>query len=175
MISFQIKNMPVIKIRPLGESMKMIAAHMQNSVRQNFMVGGRPQWAATRWNANRPLWGNGGLFESITQTSGENWAKVETTLPYARTHQQGRSFVPTLAQRNFFWYKFFETADERWKGMAIAAGSGRMFNIPARPFMVIQQEDMDFIFRTLGQGSVQITTEGGAFISGVTDLEGYGT
>lgn len=164
MITFTIEKMPNITIRPIGESMRMISERLGQTVRENFNVGGRPPWLPTRANLTQPLLGKGGLFSSITESSGEDWAEVSTDLIYARTHQQGRSFIPTPKQKGFFWAQYFDTLNEKWKWMALAANRGRMFYIPARPFMVLQPEDMDFIFNTLGQGSVRISTEGGAFI-----------
>lgn len=56
------------------------------------------------------------------------------TLPgnYAVIHNEGGEIQITERMRRFFWAKFFESGDERWKALALKKGS---IKIPKRQFI----------------------------------------
>lgn len=63
------------------------------------------------------------------------WVKTYF-VPYAAIHEFGGVIhVPVTARmRRFFWAKFFETNNERWKFMAISNKTEFVIQIDARPF-----------------------------------------
>lgn len=79
-------------------------------------------------------------FRTILQRGDQIVATVGTSVPYAAVHEHGHaafSVIPTSKQRRFFWAKFYETQDSKWRGMALARGltrrayGGRPFLAPA--------------------------------------------
>jgi phage gpG-like protein len=133
----------------LEPAMRNIAELMYESVRENFLTGGRPMaWPPNR--AGTPtLRASGTLEKSIQKMSGDGWAKVGTNLGYAFTQNFGRSFVPSKSAIGFFWARFYETMDSRWKWMALAGIGGKVFKIPQREFMMFQEEDKAKILEML--------------------------
>lgn len=173
MISFQISGFPRIEIQPLDEAMKGIAERMYRSVQQNFLEGGRPtKWIprSTRLTSpympGRLLMGSGALYDSINRNSGDSWAEVWAGfgLPYARIHQTGGVTHPTVSPkaRKFFWAMFFTTGDEGWKWLALTKKMNLTVSIPARPYMILQDEDWEYIVKALGQRRVRVSTTQGA-------------
>ncbi len=63
------------------------------------------------------------------------WVKTYF-VPYAALHEFGGVVhVPvTVRMRRFFWAKFFETRDEKWKWMALSTKTEFVIQIDARPF-----------------------------------------
>jgi len=63
------------------------------------------------------------------------WVKTYF-VPYAAIHEFGGVVhVPvTVRMRRFFWAKFFETRDEKWKWMALSKKTEFVIQIDARPF-----------------------------------------
>lgn len=82
---------------------------------------------------------SGGSREQIRQfqIKGQEVALIGgTQVPYLSIHEHTgvkRSFVPTERQRKFFWAKFYESGDERFKASALA----KVINIDfgPRPFL----------------------------------------
>lgn len=56
---------------------------------------------------------------------------------YARGHEFGatRTVRVTQRMRRYAWRQYFETGDERWKGLAITKKDTITFRIPRRPFL----------------------------------------
>jgi phage gpG-like protein len=133
----------------LAPEMMRFSKFMLDSVRRNFIEGGRPTpWQALKMGGPSALFAGGDLVRSITSASGDSWAEVSTSgLPYARIHQEGGETHPTITQKSkgFFWWKFKETGLPMWKALALkyAVGEKMTVNIPARPFMMFQEEDID--------------------------------
>ncbi|HOX52299.1 MAG TPA: phage virion morphogenesis protein [Fibrobacteria bacterium] len=112
----------------LSQPMRVISQKLLNSVRKNFRTGGRYSWAGSieggsaQWRpaANPPsrgstLYRHGHLFRSILPDSNFDSASVSTNVEYAAIHNFGG---PILR-----------------RGRQVAT-------MVARPFMVIQPEDM---------------------------------
>ncbi len=101
-----------------SKTMDVVGKYMLDSVRQNFIRGGRPEpWQPLAKGGPSFLFQTGTLMRSIYETSGPTWAQIQTAgLPYAAIHQFGG-----------------------W------AGRGHKSNIPSRPYMLFQKEDYDFI------------------------------
>lgn len=86
--------------------------------------------------------GSGGTRESTTvvkvTTGGLKWQR-QINVPYARIHEKGGSFtVPTTEKMvAYFWARYYETEQSRYKNLALAAKAKKRFNItiPARPYV----------------------------------------
>lgn len=94
-----------------------------------------------------------GAAESRTGGSREGFSRLKHTargftstfgsnVPYARIHELGGTTKVTDKMRGFFWYKFSETGDEKWKAFALSDS----ITIPARPYMEPAVDDQkDYI------------------------------
>ena len=89
---------------------------------------------------------SGRLAKSLTQPAERNpdaIEKIEVLSPtafqltkgsrveYAATHEFGDVRTVTARQRAFFWYKFDDTGDERWRAFALSDE----LTYPARPYL----------------------------------------
>ncbi|MDK4680621.1 phage virion morphogenesis protein [Kingella negevensis] len=122
MIEVQIDNLFVVQnqIERLGRGlddnryllMKKLAGTMNHAVRQNFRQSGRPKWLGIEYRNGKPLIDTGALRDNINQAYDNDTALVGTNIVYAAIHNFG--------------------------GMA---GRNRKVRIPARPFLVLTNED----------------------------------
>lgn len=122
MIEVKIDNLFVVQnqIERLGRGlddnrfllMKKLAGTMHHAVRQNFRQGGRPKWLGLQYRNGKPLVDTGALRDSVNQNYDNDTAIVGTNMVYAAIHHFG--------------------------GMA---GRNRKVRIPARPFLVLTNED----------------------------------
>ncbi len=107
--------------------MKIIGEIVRKSVWENFRQGGRPdEWAPNspatlkRKKGNSPLIGkgmSGGMMGSITYRAGKDRVEIGTNKKYAATHQFGRGRISSIKTRR------------------------ELPAIPARPFLMVQDED----------------------------------
>lgn len=130
MIKFDLRQKGKINIKTdLTPVMKQIAQIMKRSVQLNFERGGRPNaWLPLKRGSGTPLMGQGTLYRTIRSDSDKNSALVASGagLPYWRIHHKG--------------------------GMA---GRGHKASIPARPYMVLQREDIVKIAKMIGTFTIQ--------------------
>lgn len=144
------------KSKDLSKAMKTIAVDLRTSIEENFEVGGRysspgsiiggtKKWPVSNYGGGS-LIRDGLLLRSISERYDENSATVGTNRTYARILNFGGKTKPhEINARNFKSLKF------NWKGDTVNysrvhhPGS----NIPARPFMVIQPEDIEGFKETL--------------------------
>lgn len=99
----------------LTPAMKIIGAIIKDSVLKNFMVGGRPKWRPSKRamkEGGRTLVDKAILQNSINPKAFSDRAEVGTNVIYSAIHQFGGK-----------------------------AGKGHKVNIPARPFLMVQDED----------------------------------
>jgi phage gpG-like protein len=124
-----------------------------DSIRQTFQAGGRPTpWAPLRSPRRRgsasaaiPLNDTGHLRASITAIIGRNSITFGTNVPYAAMHHFGGTIsLPVIVPRQARALRFV-AAD----GTVVFARRVRAHtvSIPARPFMVLQPQDV----RTMGE------------------------
>lgn len=147
------------KSKDLSKAMKTIAVDLRTSIEENFEVGGRYSspgaiiGGSKKWTIKN---GRGSLLGSSPGSSAlhlsfvtkfdKDSATVGTNKKYARIHNFGGKTKPhEINARNFKSLKF------NWKGDTVHysrvhhPGS----NIPARPFMVVQPEDIEGFKETL--------------------------
>jgi phage gpG-like protein len=161
----------------LKQVLDKIGKYMVGSVQQNFAEGGRPAWEPIKSVVTgRPLFRSGKLFSSIRYEVGETSVEItagEGLGPYPFLQQFGKEKLTThVSERSkaFFWVMWFNTKEERWKKLALKPlGDPLTFRIPARPYMMFQPEDIDFITNILEAEVITITDAGGK----KTTLGGY--
>ncbi len=110
----------------LTPAMKSIGEIVRTSVERNFAAQGRP----AKWSPSKRVQATGGetlsltgrLRRSFTVKASATRAEVGTNVVYAAIHQMGGK-----------------------------AGRGGKVTIPARPFMLVQEEDWREIERQLGE------------------------
>ena len=139
--------------------LKQMGERMVRSVQMNFERGGRPAWPAVR-SGETPLVLTGQLKGSIGfRLEGEDTVVIApmTELPYARIHQFGGVTHPTVTvnSKKFFWAMWMETGNGMWKAMALkSVGTKLNVVIPPRPYLMFQQEDIDWIMGLLGNSVI---------------------
>jgi phage gpG-like protein len=152
MISIKNTESVEISVQPMSEYMLALKNHMETSVLNTYQK--------THPNMKR----SSPLFQSIRGYSGDDWAEIRAGEggypPYAMIQQKGGSTHPnvTTRSRKFFWMMFYATGDEKWKWMALSKKNKFTVSIQANPYMVITDEDWDFILNTLGSRRVSIST-----------------
>lgn len=92
--------------------MRALAGTMESAVLQNFEAGGRPAWLGLKYRDGVPLVDTENLMSSITSYYDNDTAAVGTNVEYAAIHQFGGK-----------------------------AGRGQKVDIPARPFLTLNDED----------------------------------
>lgn len=125
--------------------MGVIAETIRTSVERNFAASGRPRWtpsARVRDEGGQTLSDTGRLRRSFTVQAGDGWAAVGTNVAYAAIHQFGGKTKPHIirpkkAKALKTPYGFFKSVKH--------PGS----EIPARPFLMVQDEDWDEIKATI--------------------------
>jgi len=160
-ISFTLTgNLPRINTN-LEETMRSVSELMRKSVERNFDLGGRPEWTPLKYGRETPLIGTGRLRRSIQNTSDGNSASVEAgeglgSYPFVQQFGSQHTVPVTDRSVGYFWYMFHKTQDEMWKRMAIVGARDRYFvvNVPARPYMMFQEEDIQQIMEMIGSGIV---------------------
>ena len=107
--------------------LRATSAHMDTVGRLGIITGALSRGVMAD-NKNK----EGGIVIDI-DGSGIGEMTKYVSLPYARVHEYGGVIPITQRMRGFFWHKFYQTADEKWKFMALSrAGS---FTIKARPYL----------------------------------------
>ena len=146
--------------KDLGGAMYLIANALENSVKENFRAGGRYkaegsiEGGSERWKPSKStakgstLLRTGNLMRSITPSFDSQSASVSSGLAYARIHNDGGKTKP------------HEITARNGRALAFSLGGKKVLcrsvhhpgsNIPARPFMVIQQDDIDYAKETLAE------------------------
>ena len=157
------------KAKDLASPMRKIANQLHNSIQENFDVGGRysspgsimggpNQWEKTKRpplyssgkakgkEKGRTLVRAGHLQRAITEDSDDGSAWVTAHMAYAAIHNYGGKTEP------------HEIRARNGKSLAFGMGGKTVLrksvhhpgsDIPARPFMVIQEEDLDYARETL--------------------------
>ena len=143
-------------------AMKSIGQLLRTSTIRNFEAGGRPTaWAPLQPSTLKRRKGNkilrrqgfaGGLMGSISARPVKNSVLVGTNKKYAPVHQFG-------AKRGSFGVFVVQVRAHQRGGKSVRAHQRRMKlpwgDIPARPFLLVQDRDWERIKRTLSQYVMQ--------------------
>ena len=131
---------------PMTPVMAEIAALIKSSVQENFIQGGRPdKWVESRRvkkDGGQTLVEGGRLRDSIIDHATATTAEVGTNLKYAAIHQFGGPIKRPAHERVLLFdhSRKFATAKKAKYGMKATIG-GHTTNMPARPFLMIQEQD----------------------------------
>ena len=132
------------RIRHNRALLKAAAAILRESIRENFAAGGRPgKWKPLKVRDGQPLRDTNRLMNSITATVSGSTARVGTNVVYAPVHNFGArkgsfgEFVVSVAAHDRT-AKSGRTYTVRAHTRKVSLPRG---DIPARPFMLVQEED----------------------------------
>lgn len=154
----------------------IIAVIIQKSIAQNFRSGGRTdgsgsgkfdsggsvKWKALAAETNRergrrgrsaanPLQDTRQLASSIIVRASGNGINISSNKAYAALQQFGGTITPTIPitpkVRKYFWARWYESKDDKWKGLALTKKTSLTptIKVPARPYIVMQSEDTERI------------------------------
>ena len=148
------------KAKDMSKAMKIIAKDLQSSIEYNFEVGGRysskdsfiggdKKWVISKYGKGRLISrGTGGsnLSGSFVKSSTKDSATVGTNKVYARIlNFGGKTSAHDIWHRNNKALAFMRNGTKVFYGKVHHPGS----NIPARPYMVVQPEDIEGFKETL--------------------------
>ena len=151
----------------MSRAMRIIAKDLQSSIEHNFEVGGRysskdsivggsKKWDISKYGGGRLISrgvGDSHLSGSFTKSSDNNSATVGTNKKYAKILNFGGKTRPHEIQaRNVRALAFIRSGDNVFYRKVKHPGS----NIPARPYMVVQPEDIEGFKETI----IEHLTEG---------------
>lgn len=135
------------KLGNLTPVMKSVGETIRTSVVKNFEVGGRPRWKPSHravMEHGQTLVRTGRLRNSISVKAFPDRALVGTNVKYAAIHQFGGKTGATVIRPKNKKALFWPGARHPVK-MVRHPGS----NIPARPFLLVQDEDWQEIVRIM--------------------------
>jgi len=137
----------------LKPALSAVGSLIKESIRTNFAQGGRPTpWKPVKNRDGQPLRDTGRLMNSITRKVTGNEVKVGSNVVYAALHHYGAekgsfgTFVHmvkshkrrvTQAFGKPLKFPVWATVHPHAREVSLPIG-----NIPARPFMLVQDEDM---------------------------------
>ncbi len=142
------------RIQNLKPAMEIIGTFVRNSIQKNFELGGRP----TPWKPSQRALKTGDktlikgkfLMNSFTIDAKQDSVEVGTNKKYAAIHQFGGPINHPARQRTMFFKKFksgerkgltrFSKESKAGYGMKVP-GKAYTINMPARPFMMVQEGD----------------------------------
>ncbi len=115
---------------------------MVNSVRQNFMAGGRPvPWKPVS-REGKPLIDTGRLMNSIHWKPIPDGVAVGTNVAYASIHQFGGHTKPHIIRPKVKKALFWAGAPHPCKAVHHPGSV-----IPARPFLMVQDDDWHYLMK----------------------------
>lgn len=126
---------PDIDLKTIPEAMRLVAEHMQESIELNFMMGGRPAWIPLKSGGSTPLVTTGALMHSVQHTSGNTWAEVSAK---DTIHQSGGVIDHPGSNK----LQVFMSGGHLIFTMFT---SRHNIPIPPRPYLMVQDTDVDFI------------------------------
>jgi phage gpG-like protein len=136
------------------QAMAAVEKILDRAVELNFLTGGHGSWAPLKSDGMQSsLIRTGRLFRSRRSghTASSAWVGVGEGLIYAGLVRHGGDVIVPVTDRSraFFWAKWYETSDERWKWMALMRKSVLLLRFPARDYMELGEETMAAILDLL--------------------------
>lgn len=150
----EIAKQLILDAKTIAE-VEMINFVMGNFEKQGFLDSSLQPWQERNNGSDSGravLTKSGALRDSIKLISSSNKrVVVGSDSKYAKIHNEGGVVnIPITAKmRKFFWYKFKETGDVKFKGMALTKKAHFSFTVPKRQFMgesVTFNQDIDTKF-----------------------------
>lgn len=172
MIEYEvIDNIPQVELDLLS-GWNDIGQYMVGSIQETMDTGGRGDWPPPKrerlfGSGSTQLKKSGALYNSGTYRADERGVTITfgAGLPYAWIQNFGGTTHPKVTQKmkSYFWFLYFasEGEDEFWKWMALKpVGEVLNIDIPARAFMVVQEEDKEYIKDKIGSSIVFVYPDG---------------
>lgn len=131
-------------------SFDKVSKYMEISIKRNFAEGGRPNaWQARKDGSPSHLNRGGALFSSIGSAYGDNFAEagVMTPLPYAMIQQEGGEINHPGSDK-------FQVFTIGGQTVFTHGTKPHKINIPARPYVIFQEEDFTWIINEMGNDLV---------------------
>jgi len=133
----------------LSPIMRTIGEIVRSSVERNFAAAGRPKWAEServRRKGGQTLSLTGRLRRSISVRADRDRVSVGTNVIYAAIHQLGGTIVQGARSEIFTRNRYVRGPKKGSFKTGTKAGAGMTFRerrvtIPARPFLMVQNED----------------------------------
>ena len=153
----------------LKPALSAVGALIKESIRTNFAQGGRPSpWKKIKNRQGQPLRDTGRLMNSITRQVTGSEVRVGTNVIYAAVHHFGAkrgSFgtkMATVKQHSRTMHMVFGRRLKTPKSVTVGTHQRKMAlpwgDIPARPFMMVQDDDLidiiDILTRYLTEGTL---------------------
>jgi len=136
-------------------ALQIIGGIVLRSVRQNFMQGGRPdKWVKSKKPSGRTLIATRRLMMSINRKLNATSVEIGTNTEYAAVHQFGDDRVVSVRA-----HKRVGVFGDKSRTANIPTHK-RKQNMPARPFLMVQDEDWAAINTAMQDYLTKI--EGGA-------------
>lgn len=130
----------IIDAQTIAE-VEMINFVMLNFEKQGFLDSSIMPWEGRKNDSDSGraiLTKTGALRDSVKPVSSSTKRVViGSDSKYAKIHNEGGTInIPVTAKmRRFFWYKYKETGQAKYKGMALTKKTHFTVNIPKRQFM----------------------------------------
>ena len=151
-------------------AMGIIGNIVRNSIRRNFEAGGRPTpWKPSlraKKTGDKTLIESKQLFNSFTIDAKQDRVEVGTNKIYAAIQHFGGDINHPARERTMFFKKYkrgerkgltrFSKEGKAGYGMKVH-GRAYTIHIPARPFMMVQEEDWPKMTQALGKFFVEGT------------------
>lgn len=124
-------------------ALKVLEIEGKKSIQTNFIQQGRPKWRNKFIDDGRAiLTGKTARLQSqinVVRNDTTSTIAIGSNLPYSKIQQEGGKIPITPKMRKFFWAKFKETKNVKWKYLALKKGS--TINIPSRKYLSIPESD----------------------------------
>jgi len=130
----------IIDAQTIAE-VEMINFIMANFERQGFLGSSIQPWAERKGNTDSGraiLSKSGALRDSITISSSSTKRVIaNASAAHAKIHNEGGIVnIPVTAKmRKFFWFKYKQTGEAKYKGMALTKKTHFTVTVPKRQFM----------------------------------------
>jgi phage gpG-like protein len=133
--------------------METVAKMLDREVELNFLTSGFGKWAPLKDGVASSAIKTGRLFRSRVSGHSANsaWVGVGEGLIYAGLVRYGGDVIVPITERSraFFWAKWYETGDEKWKWMALMKKSVLLLRFQPHDYMAIREETMAAILDML--------------------------
>ena len=116
----------------ISESVDKVADHIINKAKRSFKTKSFEQkaWETTLFKSDS----KGTLANSLRKNKiGVSTVQITSDLPYGNIQNYGGKIRITDKMRKFFWAKFYDTKNNKWKGLALTKKTHIV--IPERTFL----------------------------------------
>jgi HK97 gp10 family phage protein len=134
-------QMQAVGVKDLTSQLRKIARSMGGVNTANALAAGAQVIveAAQENVLEKGIYDTGALYDSIRAKKVNQYrVDIEVGVPYAAAHEfgydGGKEVTITPRQRAFFWFKYYETANEMWKALALST-TYTLAAVPARPYL----------------------------------------